>query len=282
MSSHECVLCAVYRRKPVVTDGTPCDSCYSRLKTQLAAIPVQYAMLDATPGSNTGEKVRGSAEPNLKVRIAVLDLLLPANQGTVTDSHGDQTGSVSVATALDCWVTDWAELRGQGEHGPGSTVAAMCAWLADRVDWAFDHHPAVEDFASTIANVLTTLRGVTGDVIAKPIHKDGVPCPRCDFKSLYETSDYVECLEDKGGCGRLLNPPEYHQWVRLEDHYLRGNTPCPLCETEALHADSARRTVECMYVWHGCGAVMSQRAYEDWAVRYHRGRKKENAETANN
>ncbi|MEV0646082.1 hypothetical protein AB0I28_12530 [Phytomonospora sp. NPDC050363] len=179
-------------------------------------IPDLFALLDATPGSTVaGDQITGSQEISLGVRVSVLDLMTVPGTGTVHDTYGDQSGHVPTLAVLTAWADDWREIR--GEHRPKGTVSDLCRWLGLRLDWASQTHPAMYEMAEDLKGLTGALYAATGHSKARPEHKRGVPCPRCDLMVLYRDAgdDYVECKEAHDGCGNLMNPAEYERWVGL-------------------------------------------------------------------
>jgi hypothetical protein len=222
-------------------------------------------MLSAAPGSGSGQaRVSGSSEQSLGVRIPVLDLIGPANPGTVHDTFGDQSGLVSVATVLDSWATDWAELR--GEARPLPTVARLSEWLLNRLPWASEHHPALADFSQDLHRTAWALRAANGDLPGDDEHKDGIECAKCDHMTLFDVGDFIECITDKHGCGKLYKPTEYAQWVEMKGYFLRSTIACPDCGQTALAGTAKLNKVECVVAKSGCGYRMTWKQYTKAAL----------------
>lgn len=223
------------------------------LDRTLAEIVELYAMLPANmvPGQAQGQRVSGSREAPLPLRVDPLDLSMPARTDGIHDDpvqafetvpvevevylptdpdaaeylvmvvpmrqrrirldgdgkpvkrpSGDQVGLTSIPSALDSWVREWAETRQMDEWLPEPNVYELVGWLCRRLDWACDHHPAVDEFATEIRRLHGTLRAVVG------IKSDRVyvgPCPVTD---------------DKGSCGAALTADPYLDIIR-----------CPRCDT---------------------------------------------------
>lgn len=244
-----------------------CEGQYTRLERGLEVIPGQWSMLSAAPGSGTGQaRVSGTGEQPLGVRIPVLDLIGPANPGAVRDAFGDQVGLVSVATVLDSWASDWADLRGRGESRPLPTVARLAEWLTDRLPWAAAHHPALADFAADVHRTVWALRAANGDLPAPDDHKDGIECAKCDRMALYDVADFIECAPDQNGCGKLYKPSEYAQWVEMKGYFLRATIACPDCGHTALAGAAKLNKVECVTAKGGCGTRMTWRQYTKTAL----------------
>ena len=280
-----CVLCptthpdGTEREPNWATPGTQtCEGHYVRTERVLDVIPNQWAMLSAAPGSGSGQaRVSGTAEQPLGVRIPVLDLIGPANTGAVHDPFGDQSGMVSVATVLDSWASEWAELR--GETRPLPTVPRLAEWLTDRLPWAAEEvrcnrdgrrvgggHPALPDFSQDLHRTAWALRAANGDLPADDDHKDGIECAKCDLMTLFDVGDFIECLDAKHGCGKLYKPSEYRQWVELKGFHLRSTIACPDCGVTALAGAAQLNKVECVVAKGGCGLRLTWRQYTKAAM----------------
>lgn len=171
-------------------------------------------------GARNGPRVGGSTERPVPIRIDPTDLLAPARAGSAAvrmrgdwwlnpGGDPDQVGHLSVATELQTWVRDWASERREREPDP--QVPVLCRWLADRLDWAVHHHPAVDEFERDVHRIHSALRAVVGDFPA-PAKAMEAACPACDCLSLFQryAEDWIEC----GECGRILRPEEYADYVR--------------------------------------------------------------------
>lgn len=216
MSEHLCVVCPQLRagQPRIYERAQACEGCRSRLRSLLVEIVELYADVRAqmVPGQSQGQRVSGSREAPLPLRVDPLDLTMPARAAAIHDALGDQIGQLSVATVLDSWVRDWRETRDMREALPDPTVPALGRWLTDRLDWACSDHPAVDEFAAEIRNLHRVVRTVVGVNDIRPEHLD-VPCRRCDLLDLHRLpgQDRVEC----GSCGDLLTEEEYLRWCGL-------------------------------------------------------------------
>lgn len=205
-----CVVCTKRRLAP--EQRQVCQPCRTRLADHLAAIPDLAGQLSEAlePGTSHGQRVTGSREAPLPLRIDVLDLSLPgARPAPVHDPHGDQGGMLPVAARLDQWVRDWRDSLWPDHRLPAPTVAGLADWLRHRLDVACDRHPAVDEFADEMRQVVADLRGVLG--LRRLRHRLPAPCPDCDMRTLYrdDGADYVEC----GMCHRLWTEAEYARLV---------------------------------------------------------------------
>lgn len=215
-TAQPCVVCQ--RDDAIPERGLVCEHCRYPLPRFLAGIVRMYGELDVERGSGGGAvRVSGTREAPLPLSVDVLDLTLDARAGALSRQgrelaakFGDQVGRLSVATVLDGWVRDWCEKR--GEHLPVPTVATLARWLSDRLDWACDHHDAVDEFVADIRSLHGVLRSTTGDVAAPP-KKLPAPCNACDHLTLFRHAGDaypVRCHWD--GCGAALTEDEYTRW----------------------------------------------------------------------
>ena len=214
-----CVLCPVFRPvdKPRLPRFMPCcDSCRTRLRVELAEIPDLYALIPdhLEPETGTGVKVSGTRTPPLPLRLDPLNLLVagPKRQ-PVHDLFHDQYGPQPPLVVLDLWVAEWIDTRGQGERQPVPTITTLTGWLLNRLDWALDNHPAVDEFARETHQTLKAIRSVTQS------HRTGASvgtCPsmlrddtRCDAKL------YADPYVDSIACGRCGST-----WTRRDSGWL--------------------------------------------------------------
>jgi hypothetical protein len=87
-------------------------------------------------------------------------------------------------------------------------VLRLGAWLHGQLDWACDHHPAVDEFAREIRSILASMRRAISRDLG-PV-RYAAPCPYCRTATLRREpgGDWIEC-GGRDGCGRLWNEDEY-------------------------------------------------------------------------
>lgn len=222
--AHACVVCPPLHRctdhpcehnPRVYARAQVCDHCRLHLAELLAGVPALHDALPDHLERGTGRWVKvsgGDTEEPLPFVEDVWDLLTAKRPL----SGPDQIGYLSVRTTMHGWVRDWAETRGKRELGALVTVDAHVVWLADRLDWACDDHPAVDEFAAELASLHRTLRRYIGPETSRPQPCVGVPCRRCDLKSLARLADGsgdVECQNP--ACRTIYRPDEYTRWTKL-------------------------------------------------------------------
>jgi hypothetical protein len=134
-----------------------------------------------------------------------------ANGWLAYGPSGDQVGDPSVASVLDSWARDWQTYA--WALLPSPTVSSLTQWLTERLEWACDSHPAVDDFAAELRELTSRVRSAAGLTRPRAELKLGVPCRECEKVTLYRWpgSDYVEC----GSCTVLMTPDEYLRWTQL-------------------------------------------------------------------
>lgn len=227
MSTHACLICQRrhYERAHVCEpDRRWLDELLGEIANLYTDLP--YAL---SPSGNPGQRVTGSRTPPLPLRVDILDLTLPANQGAralyargLLGLDEDQTGTLSVATVLDTWARDWLTYGTAWGRLPQPTVRALIGWLRVRTTWACDHHPAVDEFAGEMRELASALRRATGRTPLRPQPCEGVPCRRCDLLTLVRLADGsgdIECANPD--CKLIMRADEYAQWTRLSAAALR-------------------------------------------------------------
>mgnify|MGYP003576021883 CR=1 FL=1 len=220
-----CITCAVLspaREKPRHYEREHvCEGCRKRLALTLAELPTLCDVLPTAfprlprPQLN-GSRIRSTPQASEPINWTPYDLDLPADPrkrelavrvALGTDPEGEyQAGDLSVATELDGCVRDWLTYRPH-EHAPAPLVFTLCRWLADRLDWACRYHPAIDEFAADLVELVGKVRRATGDT--RLVHKLPAPCPDCDLLSLIrlDGADHVECEN----CHRLWTEGDYQR-----------------------------------------------------------------------
>lgn len=187
-----CPLCG--RRAEDVHEG-----CLAALDIRLGSIPALYAELAEAlePGSSAGARVSGTRTPPLPVRLEPLSLQC-------------RGGIVSI---LATWETDWRErchlaripARAHREQllDSGQVLADVVEFLRTHLDWAAHRHPAIDEFATEVGDIIGACRATLGAALG---HRKIGRCP-ADF----------------GGraCGRVLYADPYAEVIR-----------CDRCRTE--------------------------------------------------
>jgi len=169
----------------------------TRLVPQYETVPVEVEVW-----------VPASPDAEYRTETVVMNQRQPTGSKGPT---GDQVGHPGVASVLDSWARDWQTYR----PGllPAPDVSSLTGWLTQRLEWACDQHPAVDDFAAELRSLVGVVRSAAGMTRPKAEVKFGVPCRDCEKVTLFRWpgSDYVEC----GSCPVLMTPEEYQNWTHL-------------------------------------------------------------------
>lgn len=225
---HLCVCCPT--RSPTepprhYDEPQVCTGCRQWLSGILTRLPDDYATLPAafpkstTPQSN-GSKIRSTPQGSEPLNWWPFDLMLPANQGTrplmargFLGLDPDQTGDLSAATILDTEARDWNTYL--NEHLPEPYVWSLCRWLGHRLEWACDHHPAIDEFAAVIYELSRSITSA-----ARTDHGKGERIGNCPARMRDETycntplrvDPYVDQIQ----CGRCGS-----RWDRRKGEWLK-------------------------------------------------------------
>jgi hypothetical protein len=213
-----CVVCPVLRpaSRPMLPDFPPVhEGCRTQIRAELAEIPDLYALIPASlePGTGTGVKVSGTRTPPLPLALNPLNLLVAGGTGPVHDPYGDQHGPIPPLVVLDLWVGNWIAFRQRDEHEPVPTISTLTSWLLNRLDDAFDHHPAIDDFAREIHATYRTIKAVT------QAERKGEPVGRCPMETRdggrCDTKLYADPYVDQIQCQRCGTSWERRRWLTL-------------------------------------------------------------------
>lgn len=125
---------------------------------------------------------------------------------------GDQTGQRPVAVVLDSWVRDWVDTRAMRETRPAPEVPVLRQWLVNRLGWACDHHPAIDEFATEVTHELYALRAVLA--VSRQMLRLRDACPRCEHASLVRDPGGGEVVECQN-CGEAWEQEQYDRLVKV-------------------------------------------------------------------
>jgi hypothetical protein len=172
----------------------------------------------AIAGQSHAPRVHGSREAPVPISVDRTDLLSDARVLNLTKAYpeqrDDQVGHLAASSVLDGWCRDWAETR--RETTPPPDVTSQCRYLADRLDWAFTEHPAVDEFAGELGDLWHVLRRAAGLTMPKAEVCWGIQCrdEGCSYTNTLirlPGSEWIECTQ----CGLLLSEDEYKAWTKL-------------------------------------------------------------------
>lgn len=183
--------------------------------TTVPADPIAHLLpTGPTKERRNGPVVGGSTEAKVPISLDDVDLLAPANAGSVTVSETtpwpkDQVGHIAVSSELDFHVRDMANTLGDPLPMPTAPVLAM--WLHERADWAWDHYWAIDRLAVDASRIARTLHAMVNPGRPRSEQK-AAPCPGCGEATLQGDGERVWC--DMEDCGRILTEVEYVVWSR--------------------------------------------------------------------
>lgn len=196
-----CICCPILR--PASRPRRPntlavCDGCRDMLARHLAELPGLYAALEEhlEPGRGGTEIRLKGFESQPPMSAAILSLLGPGSETPIGE--------------LAWWASDWAGMR--RELQPEPRMPTLCAWLADRLGWACDEHPAVDEFAADLRHISGAIKAVTGGDRGERVGR----CPRTlTDGSRCDTQLYVDPYVDKIVCSRC-----HMEWNRRDGQWL--------------------------------------------------------------
>lgn len=223
--SGSCPCCR--RRDP--REGQVCDLCRQRTAAALWELRDLWSLLPSAtmPGQSSEQRVSGSRELPVPLRLEPLDLAGPADQATrplfargLLGLDDAQTGSLSVATILQTRTEEWATLLDVPR--PLAEVPTMVSWLARHLSWALDNLDEPEGFTGELMALLYSLRALL-NVSRAPTYLHDEACPSCGMKALrreavYQISDEPGREKSGGGdvvCGNCHRTWPHEDFQRL-------------------------------------------------------------------
>lgn len=199
-------ICCICQRRPY-HHAQACGGCRQRIASHLLEIRELIQILPAALD---------------RQHLDIIDLTHPSRGGagptTIHDPRKDQTGKIAVAARLDSWAQDWiTTLPNIGQHLPPPTIPELVRWLYTRAMTACDQHPAVDEFARELRQMIAEMRTAIDHNLA-PVRYQA-PCPYCETKTLRRDpgADWIECkgsTKGEPGCGRLWGQDEYRLLAR--------------------------------------------------------------------
>lgn len=244
-------LCIICTRSLVDTETQTCDKCVARTLTTLGDIVDVYAVLpvrlDTLTAISYEQTTRGSGRHALPGG-EVLVLLGPGGTGSTARrlspteiawgytgrEHGidnADTDGVSVTQLLVSWEDDWRHVRGEPATQP-ATVVGAAGYLRQRMRWAANQHPAFDEFATDLRQLLARLKDAAG--LADRPAPAAATCSQCGAGTLvreyrmprpckHKRHAPEDCDADQGGlsdhwscrrCGREYDAAQYLLAVR--------------------------------------------------------------------
>lgn len=221
---------------PEAESGYLCLDCYKALRKQLEQLPAVAAWLEiniAAGGSGLRDKVTGSSEDPIPLRVDVTDLVGPVGSNPtaamtrdefdqLTWEALDQAGETSLFDEARSWaqlVKDetGATWTGDDRHtliGAVTFLLAHLHWIAAQA-W-------VDEFASVIARLHRDAQRVAP--WRARLQRTDEPCSHCDVRALviHLGEGFTRCEKHLGGCGRREKLTEYEYRILLPESRKTG------------------------------------------------------------
>ncbi|MDF5756581.1 hypothetical protein [Spongiactinospora sp. TRM90649] len=227
----------------------------ARLRRDLQASPalMSWLMAHVERSGSTGERVSGSREAPVPVR---LDVLCMIHDGAVP-LHGeddDQVGPPSIPSTLKAWAWLICEHRGL-TYPVTASVIELAELLLRHAEWA-----AGRDFVADMMHEIGRLRRCAYGLAPWGVHVQrlGLPCWGCgSMGTMTRTAGekWVECAASGGGCGRLWSLDEHDALIAATASRLP--IECPACRVTGLLRVS-RAAIVCDTRLDGCGRKWTQ------------------------
>jgi hypothetical protein len=196
--------CTICQRPTDDRDPVRHQRCAERLAADLRAIPGHYALMGAVLAPGTaggGAHVSGTRTAPLPVRLEPLSL----------------RASGGLVTVMATWEVDWRETRGltAAVRGTGERdLAAIVLWLRAHLPWAIESHPAVDEFATEVRDLLRQCKSAAG-LLPKMMRIGDCPAVAEGEDEPCGTALYADPLGQKVQCRKCGGVWWRGQWMLL-------------------------------------------------------------------
>lgn len=214
-SARTCVVCGWRDLTPA--QSHVCTTCERQIRQHLmdladTALLLPHAVAPA-----------GGAEGRLPVRVAVLDLTMPARTRPVRSTGEDDATGESITATLAYWAVRWSYTAPALGYRPSNSVGSVALWLWDQMHWAVQSAltAQLDEMAADVRHQVAAARRAL-DLTAglrQPAVQLTAAC-RCGEAALRRVlgADWIDC----SACKRLYSEDEYGDLARedLDDHLL--------------------------------------------------------------
>lgn len=207
------------------TIGYICFVCFSRIRRQLIELPAVEIWLQAhiaANGAAVEDRVSGSREEQIPLRLDVLDLIGPTATNSAKPFNpyysipDDQLGDPGIASFLRSrseqvhWDTGAAWPEDDSTTGFVAYIAAALSWIVEQ-DW-------IDEFMTELEDIGKRARGVAPWAEEIKHEKNGA-CDKCSKTALvtHVARGRVICEKRLGGCGYDRAQTEYEFRARHLD-----------------------------------------------------------------
>lgn len=222
--------CVLHEDGPEATVGYLCVQCFSRLRSTLLSLPAVATWLEVNiaAGGVPGERVSGSREDPIPLRVDVTDLIGPVapnptaaftrdDEGRLTWEALDQAGEPSIFDELRSWALlvreeTQATWTGDDRH----TLTGAVTFLSARLSWIAEQ-PWVDEFYGKVTLLHTQAHRV---VPWRPeLRQIKEPCEDCGVRAMvaHIAEGFRRCEKHAGGCGRRKTLSKYELNVLLPE-----------------------------------------------------------------
>lgn len=217
--------------------GYLCSTCRNRLSSLLIRIPSLSVWLydNIEPSGAAGERVSGSREEPIPLRIDILDYIGPTAAKELSETMGTtyrelnsrglpervQIGEPSLLDVVGSWAMLVSEERND-DWPTKDDLSSLTSWLHSQLDWIVQQS-WVDDMLWNLGDVARKAERVAPR--SPEIRRIKKPCPSCDIKALVFTRGIgVKCEQKLAGCGRSWIDDEFDRLVIVLGSEALGET----------------------------------------------------------
>jgi hypothetical protein len=202
-----------------------CGRCVARVRSTVAETAELFPLLSVELHARVGAGRAGDGMGGDEHPMPFGDLLSLIGPGAaVSCRDGQPDDAPSVVGTLAGWEDDWRSVRGLPGAPSVASVASCAAFLLEQHGWAAQHHPAFDEYAAEVRQLLGRVRSALR-LVDTPVTLPA-PCFECGERLVRHYDPPQPCRHDgphrrwcdQGGlrdeavctgCRRVYSPAEY-------------------------------------------------------------------------
>lgn len=149
-----CIVC--HRAALAEDEAQTCRRCVGRVLGDLAAVEGLFPLLEVELSGRVGAAATAGGDGERFPFGDLLSLLGPGN--AIADRDAQPNDAPSVLAVLAGWEDDWRSERGMPGAPSRATVENVAAFLRVHNGWAASRHPAYDDFAAEVRDLVGRIR----------------------------------------------------------------------------------------------------------------------------
>jgi hypothetical protein len=222
--TRRCIVC--HRRPLAEHEPQTCGRCVGHVLGNLAAVEGLYPLLEVELRGRIGAAAVGPGDGEGLPFGDLLSLIGPGN--AITDRDGQPNDAPSVVAILAGWEDDWRSSRGLPGAPDRATVPNVAAFLREHNGWAASRHPAYDEYAAEVLDLLACIRAALRLVSAPEVARVDGTAVRC-IATIEDVTCGATLLRDYADPRPCSHDGPHRRWC--DQGGLRDDARSPHCAT---------------------------------------------------